>query len=206
MTFEIKDIFELNTEFEKIKDGDFLTYLKFHEANIQSIENIEIEKDLGHFEAKLRLISEYGLSLVSNKQYSNAIVNLENSIKMFESYKNESELKTIKYFEGVLYNYGLALFYLNRNKEALNIFKKLSTYYPKNENCKSWIHHIKVNIAKKYTAPAWILCFLWLFGDLTIFKNFNSEVQFILMISGTFILLFGVGLELFIYSNKRNIK
>ncbi len=206
MTTELKNINELNIEFEKIKGDDYLSYLKFHEDNIHSIDNIETEKDLGHFEAKLRFISEYGLSLVSNKQYSNAIENLEKSIQMFESSKKESELKTISYFEGVLYNYALALHHLNRNIEALNIFKRINNYNPKNEKIKSWIQFIKVNIAKKYIKATWIICFLWLFGDFTFVKLFSDKIQFYYTIVGTFILLFGVGLELFIFLNKRKIK
>jgi hypothetical protein len=60
MTTEYKDIYELCIEFEKIKDDDYLSYIKFHEDNIHSIEHIEPEKDSNHFEAKLRFISEFG--------------------------------------------------------------------------------------------------------------------------------------------------
>jgi tetratricopeptide (TPR) repeat protein len=132
----MKDIYQLKDEFDKIGKSDYLAMIKFYESNIVYINNIDIEIDSHHYDAKLRLQSEYGLCLVNAGYYSPAISILESSIKMFENSPtlNSDKLYTNTYFELLLWNYGIALWKQKKYQKPLYCLKDWYSTFQKMKN------------------------------------------------------------------------
>ena|SRR5690554_1778653 len=197
----MKDIQQLKEEFDKLGKADNLAMVKFYESNADSINSINVNKDNSHYDAKLRLQSEYGLSLVSAGYYSQAVSVLKDSIEMFESSPtiDSKNLYEITYFEHLLWNYGLALWETKKINEAKILFDRLALNYPKNEKYRAWLNGLKAEKVKKITRPLWIVCGIWLIGELTVFEKFDNSLQLTLSLVGIlFLVAVGVA-ELYIY-------
>jgi len=197
----MKDIQQLKEEFDKLGKADNLAMVKFYESNADSINSINVNKDNSHYDAKLRLQSEYGLSLVSAGYYSQAVSVLKDSIEMFESSPtiDSKNLYGITYFEHLLWNYGLALWETKKINEAKILFDRLALNYPKNEKYRAWLNGLKAEKVKKITRPLWIVCGIWLIGELTVFEKFDNSLQLTLSLVGIlFLVAVGVA-ELYIY-------
>ena len=104
MTSEIKDNYTLNKEFDEVPSSDNLAFVNLQERNSHSVESININKDELHYNAKLRLVPEYGMSLFASGQDTQAVKVLSKAISMFENTpnQNKSDLKNISYFEHLL--------------------------------------------------------------------------------------------------------
>lgn len=201
----LKDIHQLKDEFDNLNSSDNLAYIRFYENNLDSIDRIDIEKDDDHYNAKLRLFSEYGLSLVGGGHYTRGASVLEKVIPMFENAPNQdfNKLKEISYFEHLLWSYGVALWETKRVESSIDVFNRLVDYYPDNDKYRSWLNGLKATKIKKYTKPLWLAIAIWLVCDLTIFERFESIVQFRLSIFGAALLVIVGLLELYIYITKR---
>lgn len=201
----LKDIHQLKEEFDNLNQSDNLAYIRFYENNLDSIDKIDIEKDEGHYNAKLRLFCEYGLSLVGGGHYTRGASVLEKAIPMFENAPNQDfdKLKEISYFEHLLWSYGVALWETQRIESSIEIFNRLVDYYPDNDKYRSWLNGLKATKIKKYTKPLWIVIAIWLVCDFTIFEKFDSIVQFRLSIFGAALLVIVGLLELYIYITKK---
>jgi tetratricopeptide (TPR) repeat protein len=135
MENEIKDIIQLKKEIEDLNPQINLAYVSYFESNLPSIEVIDVSKNEEHYNAKLRLTSDYGLSLNAAGQYKNAIPVLEEAIYMFENspYHDPIELKNIDFYEHLLFRYGAALRDIQEVERSGQIFKRLVEYYPQND-------------------------------------------------------------------------
>lgn len=197
----VKDVQQLNAEFDKLGNSDNLAMIQFYEANLESINHIDTNQDNNHYDSKMRLQSEYGLSLVSAGYYTKALLVLADSIQMFEnspSIEND-KIHTITYFEHLLWNYGVALWETKRIHDATLLFERLVRNYPKNEKYRAWLNGLKAEKIKKFTKPFWIICGIWLLGELTLFEKFDPSIQLTLSLVGV-LLLVVVGIaELYIY-------
>lgn len=205
MENELKDIYQLKKEFDKLKLSDNLAYIRFYESNIDSIENIDISKDNDHYTAKLRLFSEYGLSLVGGGHYTRGASVLEKAIPMFENAPDQDydKLKEISYFEHLLWNYGLALWETKRIDSSLEVFNRLVDYYPDNDKYRNWLNGLKATKIRKYVNPLWIIVWIWIIGEFTFFEKFEKRTQFYLaLIGGALFIVVGL-LELYIFIVKR---
>lgn len=202
---ELKSIHKLKEEFDKLNSSDNSAYIRFYENNINSIDKIDITKDDDHYTAKLRLYSEYGLSLVGGGHYTKGASVLEKAIPMFENAPNQdfNKLREISYFEHLLWSYGVALWETKQIESSVKIFNRLVDYYPDNEKYRSWLNALKVIKIKKYTKPLWAVCMIWLIGELTVFEKFDTNTQFNLSIIGAGLLIIVGLLELYIYITKR---
>jgi len=205
MDKELKDIYQLKQEFDNLNSSDNLAYLRFYENNIDSIENIDIDKDDDHYNSKLRLYGEYGLSLVGSGHFTRGASVLGKAIPMFENAPKQeySKLMEISYFEHLLWNYGLALWETKRIKSSIEIFERLVDYYPNNDKYRNWLNGLKATKIKKYTKPLWIVWMIWLFCEFTFFEKFDSRTQFHLAAIGAGLFIIIGLLELYIYITKR---
>lgn len=202
----MKDIQQLKDEFDKLGESDNLAMIKFYESNIDSINNINPKLDNNHYDFKMRLQSEYGLSLVSAGYYSQAVSVLKNSIKLFENAPTvESEkIHEITFYQHLLWNYGLALWETKKINEAQTLFERLVLNYPKNEKYRVWLNGLKAEKIKKITRPLWVICSIWLICELTIFEKFDQNLQLLLSLIGI-LFLGSVGIiELRIYFLRKN--
>lgn len=197
----VKDVQQLNAEFDKLGNSDNLALIQFYEANLESINHIDTSQDNNHYDSKMRLQSEYGLSLVSAGYYTKALMVLADSIQMFEnspSIEND-KIYTITYFEHLLWNYGVALWETKRIHDATLLFERLVRNYPKNEKYRAWLNGLKAEKIKKITKPFWIICGIWLLGELTLFEKFDPSIQLTLALVGVlFLVVVGIA-ELYIY-------
>jgi tetratricopeptide (TPR) repeat protein len=205
MTSEIKDIETLKKEFDAVPLTDNLAFVNFFEKNITSVENINPDKDEAHYNAKLHLECEYGISLFGSGQYTRAVEILSQSIPMFENAPNqdESELKNISYFEHLLWSYAVSLYETKALNDSIKLFERLVEYKPQNDKYRNWLKVLKGQKTSKLIKPLWIFIFVWLFGEFTFFENFSSELQFRLSLIGGFLLLIAGGFELYIYFIKK---
>ena len=197
----MKDIQQLREAFDKLENADYLTIIKFYESNIEAINLLNPKNDENQYNFKMRLQSEYGLSLVSAGYYTLAVSVLDDSIKMFENSPTIEigEIHEITYFEHLLWNYGVALWETKNIPETTKIFERLVKNYPKNEKYSIWLRGLKAEKIKKITKPLWIICGLWLIGELTIFEKLDQNIQLILSFMGV-LLLIAVGIaELYIF-------
>lgn len=201
----MKDIFELKEEYDKIEPSDNMNMIRFYERNIDSIKNININKGQEHYNVKLRLDCEYGLSLVNKGHYSKGVRFLEDAIQMFEKSANldYEKLNEISYFESLLWNYGYALYQIKDYSKSFEVFKRLTSYYPKNDRYKAWLHELKLKRTAKILRLIWVLVVIWLVGEYTIFDKLNSQTQSVTNFFGIVILLLVIGTELYIYIEKR---
>lgn len=200
---ELKE--ELKEEFGEGKKDDNLSYIKFYEVNIKSIDNIDISIDDDHYGFKLRLICEYGLCLVAKGQYTKGVSILDKAVPMFENAPNQNldELKNSSYFQDLLWSYGSALWQTKQNKHSTAIFNRLVNYYPDNDRYRNWLEGLEAAKIKRYTYPFWSICAIWLIGEFTFFEIFNLRIQYILAIIGGVLFLIALFLELYIYVIKR---
>jgi len=205
MTSGIKTVETLKKEFDEVPSSDNLAFVNFYEGNIDSIKNIDINKDEGHYYAKLRLVSEYGISLFRNGQYTQAVKILSNAIPMFENAPNQkqSELKNISYFEHLLWSYAVSLYETNALNDSIQQFERLVKYKPKNDKYSNWLRTLRGQKISKKIKPLWVLIFAWLIGEFTFFENFDSTIQLYLSIIGGLLLLIAGGFELYIYLIKK---
>ena len=205
MPSEIKDIQTLKKEFDEVPSSDNLASVNFYECNSHSVESININKDPEHYNAKLRLVSEYGISLFGNGQYTKAVKVLSEAIPMFENApnQNKSELKNVSYFEHLLWSYAVSLFQTKDLNESIKQFERLVAYKPENDKYRNWLKTLKGQKISKLIKPLWIFMFAWLIGEFTFFKNFGPELQYGLSTIGAFLLLIAIGFELYIYLIKK---
>jgi len=201
----LKDIHQLKQEFDNLNSSDNLAYIRFYESNLYSIDRIDIGKDNNHYNAKLRLFSEYGLSLVGGGHYTKGATVLEKAIPMFENAPNQdfNNLRKASYFEHLLWSYGVALWETKQIESSIKVFNRLVDYYPDNDKYRIWLNGLKATKIKKYTKPLWIGIAIWFVCDFTIFEKFDSIVQFRLSIFGATLLVIVGLLELYIYITKK---
>ena len=155
----MKNIQELKEEFEKVRSSGDRSFIKFYEANIDSIDDIDPTLNEDNYNVKLRLQSEYGLSLVGAGYYTKAIPLIEDSIFMFEElYRADiNKLYGITFFELLLFNLGRACWETKNILKASLTFNRLVENYPENEKYRSWLNGLKVEKVKKIIRPVWIL-------------------------------------------------
>lgn len=201
----MNDIQQLNEEFNKIGESDNLGMVKYYESNNDSIDNIDIDSDIEHYNTKLRLQGEYGLSLVSSGHPSPAVAVLAKSMQMFENSPtiDNDTLHEFNYYQHLKWNYGLALYRSNQKSKATEIFKSLVHDYPKNEMYFAWLIQLKEEKINKITRPFWIICGIWLIGELTFFEKLDQNIQFTLSIIGFLFLVPVVISELYLYTLKK---
>ena len=169
------------------------------------IDSIDIHKSIDNYNAKLRFLCEYGMSLTGNGNYRKGAEILEQAIPLYENAPNQEpeQLKDTPYLEKMLWNYGHALQQINQTKKATEVFKRLNHYYPENDLYRNWYYGLRAIKLSKIIKPFWILCFLWLFGEMTFFEKFNQPIRFKLAIIGV-ILYVSVSLfQLYIYLVKK---
>ena len=203
---ELKTTQQLKSEFDLISSSDNLAFIRFYESNIQSIDSIDSSLDDDHYNFKLRLICEYGISLVSGGQYTKGVSVLEKAIPMFENEPKNSnfDLKTNSYLEHLLWNYGLALWEVKRTNESMNVFRRLVSYYPENDKYRNWLAGLKASKLRKIATPIWLCCFIWLLGDLLFFDKLDPQTRLYLSVLGLLILLSAGLMELIILLIKKN--
>ena len=205
MQQELKDIEVLKKEFNEVSSSDNSAFVRFFENNLPSIEKINTESDEAHYNTKLRLTCEYGISLSGSGQHRKAVDVLCKAIAMFEEAPNQdkSKLRNSNYFEHLLWSNVISLYETEALNEPIELLERLVEYKPENDKYCSWLKALKGKKIAKWNKPLWILLFLWLIGELTFFERFNSLLQFNLLIIGGFLLLFVVGFEFYLYFIKK---
>ncbi|MCF8297978.1 MAG: tetratricopeptide repeat protein [Saprospiraceae bacterium] len=201
----MKNINELEKEFDELEKSDSLIYIRFYEKNKESIDNIDITKDEKHYNTKLRLLSEFGLSLVSSGQYTKGVEILEQAISMFENDTNQDfeKLNEIPYFEHLLWHYARTLFEIKQVNKSIEVFTRLVNYYPNNEKYKKWLVGLKANKITKFRTPLLIICFVWIIIEIMFYNSFNAPFKLIYSFLGVLILLTLILFELYVYLKKR---
>ena len=109
------------------------------------MESININKDELHYNAKLRLVSEYGMSLFASGQDTQAVKVLSKAISMFENTpnQNKSDLKNISYFEHLLWSYAVSLFETKDLNDSIKQFERLVDYKPENDKYRNLLKDLK---------------------------------------------------------------
>lgn len=200
----MKNTDEIQIEFSRLNQSDSRGIIRFYENNLDSIENIDISQNDDNYEIKLKILCDYGVSLVIVGNYSKGVEILKTAIPMFEYApgQEQSKLKSNGYFENLLWSYGLALWETKKLNDSIKIFDRLVEYYPDNDKYRKWLNQLKANKISKITTPLWIVCMVWLFGELTIFEKFESTTRFKLALIGFILLLIVSFLEYYKYKTK----
>jgi tetratricopeptide (TPR) repeat protein len=201
MKIVLKDIKTLKEEYDKVPSSDNLLYVKFHEENLDSINNIDLHKDTAHYNVKLKLTCEYGISLFGSGQYTKAVKTLSEAIPMFENERNwtEEELKAVGYFENLLWYQAVSLYETNKINESIVLLQRLTNYYPQNDRYNNWLKAIKSQKITKSIRPLWFVAVAWVVAEFTVFENFDSRTQFILSIIGFALFAIGASFEFYNY-------
>jgi tetratricopeptide (TPR) repeat protein len=205
MPANLKNIKEIQREFNGLKHSDAREVIKFFEENFESIESLDISKTDEEYKTKLKILCDYGVCLVVVGNYSKGAKILNNSIPMYEYAPDQeySKLQGNGYFENLLWSYGLALSETKQINDSIKIFKRLVEYYPDNEKYRKWLNQLKANKISKITTPLWIICMVWLFGELTFFEQFESTIKFRLALVGFILLLIVTSIEYYKYLIKK---
>jgi tetratricopeptide (TPR) repeat protein len=205
---EFKDIYQLKKEFDKLPEGNNLEYIKFYENNIDSIDTIDINKDSEHFNAKLRLVCEYGLSLTRHGIMKSGLKVLEEAIKMHENspYIERLELKDVNYYQTLLWNFAIGLNNINDYKRAEVQFKRLVEYYPKNEKYKAWLISIKSKKIQKIKNPLWFIFLIWFVLKFIVSDKLSPEFKIWNLVFGISLLTVIFLFDGYFYWIKRKLK
>jgi len=200
----LKDIYQLKREFDELNPSDNFAFIQFYENNIDSIDNIDVNKDENHYDAKLRLFCEYGLSLVGQGLLSKGISVLSQAIPMFENAPNQDQTKLIEisYYEHLLWNYAIGLNRAKHFEDSRIAFERLVECYPNNGKYKVWLKDVKAQKLGKLLKPLWGVCLVWLIGEYTFFEKLDSNTRFYLATIGAVTLVFTLMLEGWIYIIK----
>lgn len=201
----MKDIHQLKDEFEQLNRASNKQIITFYENNSESIRAINVRESDEHYNVQLRLQSEYGLSLFSAGYYTKANQALEKSIALFKKSPSIDLEKTyeIGYFEEILWNYSISLWESKHLSKSITSVKELVDHYPKNEKYQAWLNGLKVEKARKYLSPVWIVAGVWLVGNYTFFKEFDQGTQLILTYLGGLLFVLGGLYELYIFILKK---
>jgi tetratricopeptide (TPR) repeat protein len=208
MISEYKTIQQLEDEFDLLTPSDNLAFIRFYENNKHSIENTDSSIDGLNDKFKLKLVCEYGMSLVDGGQYAKGVSILEKAIPMFENEPDNSktDLKNNSYLEHLLWHYGFALWEIKQINDSIKIFKRLVNYYPENDKYRNWLTSLKASKIRKIANPIWIACFIWLLGDLIIFSKLDSQTRLFFSILGVSLLITVGIMELIIQIRIKKIK
>lgn len=201
----MKDIKLLKKECDNLKIDDNQAYIDFYENNMESIEQIDSNKDKEHFNVKLQFTSQFGTSLVGVKQYSRGKLVLMNVISTYEKSAEEDkrDLREWQSFENVLWNYGLALQLLDEDKLSYNVFNRLVKYYPESKIYRVWLKSLRLILLRKYVTTLTIVVILWVLSEFTIFNKLDSRIQDKLSFISDFLLGTWCVLTLYMYWLKR---
>jgi len=205
MNLELKNIQTLKKEFDEISSSDNLAFIRFFENNLTSIESIDPDSDEAHYNTKLRLNCEYGMSLSGSGKHVKAVEVLGKAIPMFEKAPNQdqSKLRNSSYFEYLLWSYVISLYETKALNEPITLLKRLVEYKPENEKYGSWLKALKAQKISKLRKPLWVLLFLSLVGELFFFERIDAIFEFNLSLIGGFLLLVVVTFEFYLYMTTR---
>lgn len=205
MEREQEKISKLMQEFYDLHSAGNLTFIKFFEKNKILIDSIDINMSNDNYNARLRFLSEYGISLTGSGNYRRGVEILGQAIPLYENAPNQEceQFKDMPYLEKLLWNYGYALHQINQTKKSIGIFKRLNDLYPENDLYRNWYYGLKAINLTKIIKPIWIICFLWILGEITFFEKFDRSIRFKLAIIGS-ILYLSVGLfQVYIFLIKK---
>ncbi len=205
MDTELKDIIKLEKEFNELSESDSRQFIRFYENNLISIQNIDINKDEEHYNARLRFDCEYGVSLVASGQRKRGADVLEKAIIMFENAPNQDlkKLNSLPYFEQILWNYGLALSETNKINKSYSIFKRLDKHFNNDNKYKNWISSLQLRRVERFSKPLVPLTLIWVALTFTLFQRFESITRFYLAIGLSIVVLTGVSTQIYSMILKR---
>jgi len=152
----MKTIQEFKVETDQLPSNDLLKHVEYYRNNRELIFEINEKLDKGHYNAKTKLMSDYGMALASNQNYEEAYPILLKAIDLmihdpFESEREEKNSEST-FYQHLLFRFGATTYYTKRHSESRNAFETLLQLDPTNDRYKNWLKGLRItplnNISK----------------------------------------------------------
>jgi tetratricopeptide (TPR) repeat protein len=182
--------------------------VSFYNESLITINNIQ-KFDSEH---DLLLFAEiyYGcmFSLIQRNQYNKAIDSIVRVLPILEEGIDKFNINKSKFHHYVwlLWQQGIAYYYLKEYGQSIKLFKKVYTYEPDNEKIQEWLERAKLDRVTRYTP---FLLIIALFGMIstTLWKASITRSNRTIILIVTFLILLLVStLEIYVKRNRRKIK
>lgn len=149
----MKTIQQFKEETDQLPSTDLLKHVEYYRKNGDLIFAIDETLDKGHYNAKIKLTSEYGMALAENQNYEEAFPILAKAIELMNNdpYDSEREERNPEstFYQHLLFWYGVTTYHTKRHPESKSTFERLLTIDPTNYKYKNWLQALKLEPLNK---------------------------------------------------------
>lgn len=181
---------------------DLVDNFERHQNAINSTDYHSSAEDYTLF---TRLTSDYAIALTDIESHKKAIPYLNKglSLLMNDPTINKENIRTIKFYEAIIFRRGVSNYYLKNYSEAKNDFVLLTKLYPDNIKYKTWLIAINNIVLNRIKDIVWTLVTVSVLIEI-FFKHYDLPHGLFLW-TGVLSLLTGIVLEIVIYSRKKDL-
>jgi hypothetical protein len=181
---------------------DMVDIFELHEDLIESSDHNSSPENHTLY---TRLTSDYAIALTNIESYKKAIPYLDKglSLLMKDPTIDQENIKTVKFYQTLIFNRGVSNYYLNNYSASKRDFVLLTKLYPDNITYKNWLIAINNISLHRIKNILWILVTAFLLIE-TFLKHYNFPHELFLW-TGVISLITVVVLEIVI-SNRKKIK
>ena len=200
----LKNIWQLEEEFESMKGSSDSNFIKFYEDNLITINRLDEKLGGKNEELKIKIGSDYGISLISEGFKQKGLPYVEKSIKLLEKIAKEDnkDLREVQLYQHLLWYNAKTNFELGRYDESLQLFNSLIKMNTENKAFKAWklsIYQIK---SKKWVYLLLIVLIIIFLTEVIFAKVFEKEYEFMSIINYSLIIIFTIN-QLYFYIMKK---
>jgi tetratricopeptide (TPR) repeat protein len=157
----MKTIQQFKDETDQLPSTDLLKKVEYYRKNGDLIYAIDEFLDKGHYNAKTKLMSDFGMALVDNHNYEEAYPILIKALTLMKDDPHESirqeKITESTFYQHLLFSFGVATYYTKRMLESKNAFVELVALDPGNYNYGKWLEAIRIlPLNKSSNVIAWI--------------------------------------------------
>ena len=196
---------KLFNEDSKLTDQEFIDIV---EANYDVVQNTISPQTQGELETLTRIIADFGLCLVTREAYLKAIKQIDKAIELFkenEELKNK-DLYKVQFFETLVFNKGVAFYYLNQFDKSTSSFKSLLSKFPDNNKYQNWLVASKNHRRQKLSNYLWYPVFVFIIIGEIFDKAQLGKLYNISLTIGIICVISALSISLKVYLDKKKIK
>jgi tetratricopeptide (TPR) repeat protein len=206
----MKTIQQFKQEIDKLTSTDLLKQVEYYRKNGDQIFAINEALDEGHYNAKTKLVSDYGMTLADNQNYEEAYPILVKAIELWDNlpFKPEEEKKNKPptYYQHVLLRFAISAYYSKRKPESKKSFETLVDLDPSNQRYRNWLVAIKTEPLTKLSKILGWFFFVILATKILLPKEISYEIGYIyypiaLLLAIAYLVIIGIK-----WNIKNNLK
>ncbi len=144
----MKTIWQFKEETDQLPPNGLLKHVEYYRTNGDLIFAIDETQDKGHYNAKTKLLGDYGMALADNQNFLEAYPILLRAIELMDNdpYEVETEEKQpVTYYQHLLFRLGVTTYYTKKHSESKSTFTTLLELDPTNDKYRSWLEGLKIS-------------------------------------------------------------